>query len=181
MRGQDAISTGVLYSGTSAASFTGQSIVKLMRSMEEAFYFALPLDKEAHKAAFWIENYLSDIKNPMADTFDFDCAIIIFPTTSQIEYFRAVLDKDFNDTMAQITKYYATVRRLIESNRVIVVSVTNEYLELVGRSQTWNLTLRKENLPAWNLIFFKTDKEPAIVPPAGFGDKLTTEYFNVSK
>ena len=149
--------------------------------MEKAFYFALPLNKEAHQAAYGIENYLSDIKNHMADTFDFDCAIIVFPTTSQIEYFRTVLNKDFDETMAENTKYHASVRKWIESNRVRVVSVTSECLELVGRSQTWNLMLREENLPPWNLIFFKTDKEPIIVPPADFGDKLTTQYFNLSK
>lgn len=149
--------------------------------MEKAFYFTLPLDSEAHKAAYGIENYLSDKKNPTADTFNFDCAIIVLPRPSQIEYFRTVFNEEFDDIMAENTKYYANVRRWIEFNQVRVVSVTSEYLELVGKSQTWNLMLRKENLPPWNLIFFKTDKEPMIVPPADFANKLTTEYFNLSK
>jgi len=147
--------------------------------MEESFYFALPLDKDAHQASYGIESYLTDLRDSKADTFDFDCAIIVFPTTNQIEYFRTVLKEDFDETISENSKAYDMIRRWIELKGVRVVSVTSECLELIGTRRTWNLTLRKENLPPWNLIFFKTDKEPIIVPPADFDDKLTVEYFNV--
>jgi hypothetical protein len=36
----------------------------------------------------------------------------------------------------------------------------DRFIRIVGKANTWDLDIRKENLPAWNLIFFKTTKEP---------------------
>lgn len=73
------------------------------------------------------------------------------------------------------------VKRLVESNRVKVISMAIDYLKLTGQKEIWNLALRKDDLPPWNLIFFKADKEPMIVPPSLFGDDLVRQYFNVPK
>lgn len=146
--------------------------------MEESFYFALPLTNDAHQMMYGLENYITETEDFQADVFNFDCAIIVFPTTDQIGHLQHILKELFDETMSDNTKYYDMVRKMIESNGIPVVSVTRECIKLTGTSRSWNMILRKEHLPPWNLIFFKAEKEPLIVPPADLSDSLIKEYFS---
>ena len=105
----------------------------------------------------------------------------MLPTSNQLDHLKDVLKDDFQATVGGNAKYYEMVKRLVESNGVKVISTAIDYLKLTGQNETWNLALRKNDLPPWNLIFFKTDKGPMIVPDSALGIDLVRGYLNVPK
>ena len=98
-----------------------------------------------------------------------------------LDHLKDVLKDDFHETVGGNAKYYEMVKRLVESNGGKVISMEIDYLKLIGQNKTWNLALRKDNLPPWNLIFFKADKEPMLVPDSVLSIDLVKEYFQVPK
>src|SRR6186997_1147932 len=122
--------------------------------MDKSFYFALPLNEEAHQRMYRLENYLSDDHQANSDTVDVDCAIIVFPTDKQLHYHREIQKEDFDESVQNNKEYYDMVREIIETVGIKTISTCSEYLILIGTNKTWNLMLRKDYLPPWNLIFF---------------------------
>jgi hypothetical protein len=147
--------------------------------MDKSFYFVLPLNEDAHRAMYGLENYLSHDADPNSETVNFDCAVIVFPTGKQIQYYKDMLKEDFYESVKSNNEYYDMVKEVIESAGVKTTSTRGEYLRMIGTNMTWNLILRKDYLPPWNLIFFTRDHGPKIVPPSEFGTELITTYFGV--
>ena len=147
--------------------------------MDKSFYFALPLKKEAHGAIYGLENYLLRDAEPNSETIDFDCAVIVFPTDKQLQDHKNIQKEDFDESIQSNKGYYDMIRELIEGAGVKTTSTRGEYLRMIGTTMTWNLILRKDYLPPWNLIFFTRDHGPKIVSPAEFGTELITTYFSV--
>jgi len=145
--------------------------------MDKSFYFALPLNEEAHRAMYGLENYLLDDHHPNAETVDLDCAIIVFPTDKQLQYRKEIQKEDFDESVQSNTEYYDMIREKLETVGIKSISTRAEYLRLIGSTKTWNLTLRKDYLPPWNLVFFTRDQGPKIVSPAEFGTEMITKYF----
>lgn len=149
--------------------------------MDKSFYFVQPLNNDANRAIYALENYLLDNDYPNSETVDFDCAIIVFPSDKQLEYHRKIQKEDFDETIHINKAYYEMVKEMLENRGVKTISTTEEYLRLKGESKTWNMTLRKEYLPPWNLVFFTKNQEPMIVPPADLRNVLITKYFNTGQ
>jgi hypothetical protein len=150
-------------------------------TMDKSFYFALPLNEEAHRAMYGIENYLLDDADPNSETIDFACAVIVLPTDKQLLDHKDILKESFDESVQTNEEYYDMVMEVIEGVGVKTTSTRGEYLRMVGTTMTWNLTLRKDYLPPWSLIFFTRDQGPKIVPPAEFGTELITTYFGVGQ
>lgn len=149
--------------------------------MDKSFYFVLPLNEDAHRAMYGLENYLSQDPDPNSETVNFDCAVIVFPTDKQYKYHKDILKDDFDESVQSSNEYNDMVKEVIESAGVKTVSTRGEYLRMIGTNMTWNLILRKDYLPPWNLIFFTRDHGPKIIPPAEFGIELITSYFGVGQ
>jgi hypothetical protein len=149
--------------------------------MEESFYFALPLDNEAHRAVYGLENYILEDDHRSSVTVDIDCAIIVFPTDKQLQFHKDIQKENFDDMVRSNREYYDMVREMIEAVGVKTISTQGEYLKLIGKSTKWNLTLRKDYLPPWNLIFFTRDHGPKIIPPAELSTELITTYFSAGQ
>ena len=149
--------------------------------MDKSFYFALPLDDGTHPAIYGLENYLLEDSHPNSEIIDFDCAIIVFPSDKQPQYLQEIEKDDFEETVQSNKEYYDMVREMIETSGVKAIPTKGEYLRLIGNLEEWNLTLRKDYLPQWNLIFFKRDQGPKIVPPAELGKEMITKYFNLGQ
>jgi hypothetical protein len=149
--------------------------------MDKLFYFALPLNEEGHRAMYGLENYLLHDANPNSETVDFDCAVIVFPTDKQLQYHKDIQKEDFDESVQSNKEYYDMVKEAIENVGVKTTSTRGEYLRMIGTTMTWNLILRNDYLPPWNLIFFTRDLGPKIVPPAEFGTELIITYFGVGQ
>ncbi len=119
--------------------------------------------------------------DPNSETIDFDCAVIVFPTDKQLQYHKDIQKEDFDESVQSNKEYYDMVREVIEGAGVKTTSTRGEYLRMIGTTMTWNLILRKDYLPPWNLIFFTRDQGPRIIPPAEFGLELVTTYFRAGQ
>ncbi|MBS1507807.1 MAG: hypothetical protein JSS79_14285 [Bacteroidetes bacterium] len=149
--------------------------------MDKSFYFALPLNEDAHRAKYGLESYLLDDFKPNSEIVDFDCAIIVFPTDKQLQHHKEIQQEYFDESVQCNRDYYDMIREKIETVGVKTISTRGEYLRLIGEKKTWNLTLRKDYLPPWNLVFFTRNQRPKIISPAEFGTELVASYFNAGQ
>lgn len=130
---------------------------------------------------FQLESYLA--KDKLGDTkfelVDFDCAILIYPTNEQIDEMQKEYGEDFYTIADDNSWYQAEALRLIDSLQVRELRTTNRFIRLKGESNSWDLDIRKKNLPAWNLIFFKTTKEPKIISTVDINVYSVSQYFDL--
>jgi len=129
-----------------------------------------------------LESYLSKmtIENEKLETVDFDCAILIYPTVDQIkEMKKAEGEDDFYVGADDSSWYQAQAIDKIDSMKINKISAEGHFLRLKGQQKTWDLDIRKMNLPAWNLIFFKTTKEPIIVSTVDLTIDQVKDYFEI--
>jgi hypothetical protein len=61
------------------------------------------------------------------------------------------------------------------------ISASGQFLRLKGQNKTWDLDIRKKNLPAWNLIFFKRTKEPQVISTVDLTTEKVREYFDITE
>lgn len=132
-----------------------------------------------------LESYLSrnKIKNDIFETIDFDCAILIYPTDRQIENMKQEYGEDDFYTIADDNEYYQgqAIEYVIDSLGIKKVTASKQFLRLKGITKTWDLDIRKKNLPAWNIIFFKTTKSPEIISAIDLTVEQTKKYFEIEK
>lgn len=136
-----------------------------------------------YESLFKLDSYLTkNIDNEKIETVDFDCAILIFPTDEQIEeLIKTAGEEDFY-TIADDSQYYqGTAIGIIDSVGVKTTIVNGQFLRLKGNEKTWDLDIRKKNLPEWNIIFFKTTKEPKIISAIDLTVDEIRSYFEVGE
>jgi hypothetical protein len=130
---------------------------------------------------FKLESYLTKnkIENEKFETIDFDCAILVYPTIEQIEEMKKEEgEEDFYIAADDINWYQGQAIDMIDSVGITNTAATGQFIRLKGKQETWDLDIRKKNLPAWNVIFFKTDKEPKIVSTVDLTVDEVRAYFN---
>ena len=143
----------------------------------EPVYFALTLDE--YKTLYKLETYLATIEDSTAEIVDFDCAILIYPTEQQIEEMKAIQGEYFYSVDEENNLRHKAAIRMIDSIGIKTVTTKAQYLRLKGRDKTWNLDIRKEMLPSWNLIFFRTTKEPKVLPVISLTTDQVSRYFGI--
>lgn len=115
---------------------------------------------------FKLESYITkdEVNDGHFEVVDFDCAILIYPTHEQIDEMKKEEgEEDFYIGADDSNWYQAQAIQLMDSVGIKQITATGQFLRLNGKQQTWDLDIRKKNLPAWNLIFFNTTKEPKII------------------
>lgn len=111
---------------------------------------------------------------------DYDCAVIINPTSGQIEELKNNMSEEDFYTVADDNQYYQGLAFvLLDSLKVRIVSTDKKFLKFVG-DKVLTLSIRKKNLPMWNIILFSKHKEPLIVPAVELGAEQIIEYFNIT-
>ncbi len=128
-----------------------------------------------------LESYLAKTKvNPsLLDTIDFDCAILIYPSERQIDEMEKEYGEDDFYTIADDNQYYqGQAIGLIDSVGIKTIAVSKQFLRLKGTEKSWDLDIRKKNLPPWNVIFFKATKEPKIISAIDLTIDQIKSYFN---
>lgn len=132
---------------------------------------------------FLLETYLTNeaVSDAELEKVDSTCAIFIFPTEEQLENIRKTEGEDNFDTILDDGNFYqATAMSLIDSLGIKTMTAKGRYLRLTGPT-SWTLDVRKKSLPEWNLILFKKDKAPIVLPTAGLGPEKIQDYFDLSK
>jgi hypothetical protein len=146
-------------------------------SSSEKVYYALSLDE--YKKMYDVQSYVTTkVEDSRTETIDFNCAIFIYPTDEQIEEMKKQMGEDDFYIVADDNNWYqGTAIGLIDSLNIKKVTAWERYLTLKGNSNSWTLDIRKENLPAWNLIFFNRTKEPKVVSTIDLTIDQVKEYF----
>jgi len=135
-----------------------------------------------YDAQFKLDNYLTtdSFDEKTNDLIDFDCAILIYPTSEQIdEMKRNEGEEDFYIGADDSNWYQAMAIEIIDSVGIKKLTASGRYLRLRGQNKTWDLDIRKKNLPAWNLIFFKSTKEPKIISTIDLTVDEAKNYFEI--
>lgn len=130
---------------------------------------------------FNIESYLTrqSFESLKPEIIDIDCAILIYPTPEQLNEMKKESDEqDFYAAADDNNWYQVQAIEMIDSAGVKKTIVSGRFLRLIGKQKTWDLDVRKKYLPSWNLIFFKTDKEPKVVSTVDLTFDEVREYFN---
>lgn len=134
-----------------------------------------------YESFFNLQSYFTEekIEDKNFEIIDFDCAILIYPTNAQIDKMKKEFGEEEFYTIADDNNWYqGQAIELIDSVGIKKIMLKGQFLKLIGRQMNWDLDLRKKNLPSWNLIFFKTDKEPKIVSTMDMTVEEVHDYFN---
>lgn len=131
-------------------------------TQQQKVYKSATLDDR--KAMYDLGSYLTNADSLYTETIDFDCAILIYPTEEKIERMKSDYgEEDFYIVADDNNWYQEKANEIIDSLGVKRIIVRGKYLRLKGESKTWTLNIRRDNLPSWNLVFFKRTKEPQVI------------------
>ena len=136
-----------------------------------------------YESLFKLDSYLTkSIDNKKIETVDYDCAILIYPTDEQIEEMKKTVGEEDFYTIADDSQFYqGTAIGMIDSVGIKTKTVNGQFLRLKGNEKTWDLDIRKKNLPEWNIIFFMTTKEPKIISAIDLTVDEIRTYFEVGE
>ena len=140
-------------------------------------------NKDDSSTYFLLTNYFKDPEitpeRKELQIVDSTCAVIIYPTDEQLETLKAETGEKFME-LADIFSYYQGIAiEVLDSIDIGTIEAEKRYVTFKGpRKKIWELDVRKEGAPAWNLIFFKTNKDPEIVSITGFSKEKVLEYFD---
>jgi len=135
-----------------------------------------------YDALFKLESYLASEQSDTSkvQTIDFDCAVFIYPTDEQIEELKKTEGEDNFYVGADDSNFYQSQAiQLLDSVGIKTADPEKkQFLKFIGSQNNWTLDIRKKNLPAWNLIFFKKDKAPQVTPTTMLTLEMVKTYFD---
>lgn len=133
-----------------------------------------------YEASLKLESYLTKNIASEPETIDYTCAILIYPTDEQMEEMKKEVGEDDFYTIADDSQFYLGMAiEKIDSVGIKKTTATGQVLRLKGQTKTWDLDIRKKNLPEWNVIFFNTAKEPKIISAIDLTTEEVKSYFDV--
>jgi hypothetical protein len=137
-----------------------------------------------YETLFKLETYLTDsaIVEDSIQVIDFTCAVLIYPTSAQIDSMIADNGEENFYTIADDNNWYQGMAiQKIDSAKVATFSAELPFLRFEGKDNLWTLDIRKKGLPEWNIIFFNPTKEPKIISGIDLSIEQVREYFEISK
>ncbi len=136
-----------------------------------------------YESIFKLDSYLTKIKNKDSiQIVDYDCAILIYPIQEQVdEMIKTEGEDDFYVGADDSNWYQAQAIDTLDFIGIKTITASGQFLRLKGKERVWELDVRKKNLPGWNLIFFKTTKEPQIVSTTDLTVDEVKDYFEIRK
>lgn len=127
-----------------------------------------------------LNNYVvnESMDSSLVQTIDFTCVVVVIPTDEQVEKMITENGEENFATIADDYSFYQTeALQKIDSAGIPSRFASRRYIKLVAGDNTWLLDVRKEKMPAWNLIFFEKSKEPMIVPAMTVTADVVKNYF----
>lgn len=143
---------------------------------------SLALGDVDYDSFFKIENYMaSGVENDsIFELVNMDCAILIYPTVEQIEEMKKTDgEENFYIAADDANWYQAQVIDTLDHVGIKTIVASEQFLRLKGQERTWDLDIRKKNMPAWNVIFFKITKEPQIISTTDLTVDEVKAYFDI--
>jgi hypothetical protein len=160
-----------------------EPIETTMDSLEnESVYFALPLGMsiEQYKAMHNLERFLAEPDQTAADYIDFDGAVAISPTTDELEKLRTILSED-DETIEVNRKLSESAAEMIRAYGLKTISTTGPIISFKGVKGIHTLDMRRDSIPSWKFILFKTSKDPMLLPNVLVTRDEVEAYFELPK
>ena len=134
-----------------------------------------------YESIFKLDSYLTKIADDDSiQLVDFDCAILVYPTKKQVDdMIKTEGEADFYVGADDSNWYQAQAIDTLDHVAIKTITASGQFLRLKGQERVWELDVRKRNLPGWNLIFFKTTKEPQIVSTTDLTVYKVKDYFEI--
>ena len=134
-----------------------------------------------YESIFKLDSYLTKITDKDSiQLVDFDCAILVYPTQEQVdEMIKTEGEDDFYVGADDSNWYLAQAIDTLDYTVIKTITASGQFLRLKGKERVWELDVRKKNLPGWNLIFFKTTKDPQIVSMTDLTVDEVKDYFEI--
>ena len=131
---------------------------------------------------FVLTNYLKDSAQEVPRTdlqvVDSTCAVIIYPTDAQLDILKFETGDKFMEIADAYSYYQGIAIVLLDSIDIGTIEGEKRFITFKGpKSKKWELDVRKEGAPAWNLIFYKTSKDPEIVSITDLSREKILSYF----
>lgn len=153
-------------------------VAKVDSSTTEDVYTVATLDE--HKGMYELKSYLTTVESLHKQTIDFDCVILIYPTEAQIERMKNDYgEEDFYIVADDNNWYQQKAAEIIDSLGIKRIIASEQYLILKGENKTWTLDIRRNNLPSWNLVFFKRAREPQIISTVSLNMEAARDFFEI--
>lgn len=132
---------------------------------------------------FKLDSYLVSEVDDTATlvTVGYNCAIVLSPTSEQIESMKKEYGEDFYTIADDATYYEGTAIGLLDSVKIKTVFVTKPNVKLIGTKKSWTLNLSRKRYPAWNIVFFTKMKEPKVIGLAGITRHEIEDYFGIGQ
>jgi hypothetical protein len=143
----------------------------------------IKFNKEDSTTYFVLSNYIKDslIEIPRTDlqVVDSTCAVIIYPTDEQLDNLKFETGDKFMEMADAYSYYQGRAIEMLDSINIGTVEGEKRFITFKkSRSKVWELDMRKEGAPAWNLIFFKTSKDPEIISITDLSKERIMTYFD---
>jgi hypothetical protein len=140
---------------------------------------SVPID---YDAMLKLETYLSSEKDTsVLQEITESVALLILPTTEQVEALEAEYGEDFYTIADDASYYQSMASTMIDSLGVKSIDASKPFVRFVGRDSVYTLDIRKQGLPEWNIIFFNTAKAPEIIPAIELTEEKIKTYFDLDK
>jgi hypothetical protein len=132
---------------------------------------------------FVLSNYFKDSLTQITRTdlqvVDSTCAVIIYPTDEQLDNLKFETGDRFMELADAYSYYQGRAIEMLDSINIGTVEGEKRYIAFKKtKSKLSELDMRKEGAPAWNLIFFKTKKDPEIISITDLSKEKIMTYFD---
>jgi hypothetical protein len=169
--GVDSVQSKNTYDSTQLNNLPVKDSIKLKSSF-------IKTDSQSY---FVLSNYFADstiVQPNDVQLINTTCAVLIYPTDEQTKN----LEKEYGDKFNSLTEsnmnYQETAIEMLDSIDIETVIAEKRFLIFKpNKSTKVTLDIRKDDAPAWNLIFFKKGKEPKIVSMTDFSHETIRKYF----
>lgn len=138
--------------------------------------------KEDSTSYFLLANYFKDPEvvpeKKELQLVDSTCAVIVYPTDEQLASLKTETGEKFMELADNYSYYQGIAIEMLDSIDIGTVAAEKRYITFKGpKKKLWELDVRKDGAPAWNLIFFKTNKDPEIISITALSRDKIMDYF----
>lgn len=138
--------------------------------------------QEDSSSYFILTNYFKDPEivpeRKELQVVDSTCAVIVYPTDEQLESLKTETGEKFMEFADNYSYYQGIAIEMLDSIDIGTVKAETRYITFKGpRKKLWELDVRKDGAPAWNLIFFKPNKDPEIISITALSRDKIMDYF----
>jgi hypothetical protein len=129
-----------------------------------------------------LENFLvgEQTDTSKVQVINYDCALLLPIAENVVKEMEKAgsSDEEIATTLDDANFYSYQASEMIDSIGVKTVMSKKQFIKFVGNQKNWTVDTYKKDLAGWNIILFKTNKEPQLAPNISVTLDLAKNYFD---